>query len=485
MLKIKNVQIIIVSLAIFVVLCALIFAPEYPKKVFRFSKSLFQKYVPTYSQNSLNQIISAKEAENKRALLDAFLPHLNKNMLDLRLMKLPDQVVEIAGQKFKISKFRANFLNLVKRVPERGPAYIDFKDNKLFIVQENGLFFIVPKNDFLSDKDTLNASFYESNITNFINYFEFFSSGQFGIKDILIIKNKIYVSYIHEMEPDCFNTSILESEISKKLIFSIFYSPRQCIKKEIPNFNAHQSGGRLSMYKNNQILFSTGEYRARLTAQKLDNPFGKILAINLDSGEAKNISIGHRNPQGLYYSQQYDEIFSTEHGPNGGDEVNHNTNPNSDDIENFGWPIASYGGHYGGSEYELVNNALKLKEYRDMKEYEYAPLHKNHKKYGFTEPLMHFSPSSGISQIIEVEKNFLEFKNKRTLIFGTMGYAVTNFIPSLSIFVMSLDKKNIFRTEKQIVLNERVRDLIYDHETDAVFFSGDSNGVIGIFYKTE
>ena len=33
-------------------------------------------------------------------------------------------------------------------------------------------------------------------------------------------------------------------------------------------------------------------------------------------------SMGHRNPQGLIYIKEFDEIWSHEHGPKGGDEIN-------------------------------------------------------------------------------------------------------------------------------------------------------------------
>jgi hypothetical protein len=482
MLKIKRYQSISLSLLVLAILFIFVAEPKFPKKIYRFSKSLFNEYAPSYSQNALDSVIQDKVEINKREALDAFLPHINKEMLDLTLIKQPaEEFVRIKGQEFEIYKYRANFLNLVKRVPEKGPAYIGIQDNNLFIVQENGLFFKAPKDDFLSKKHIINAKVYDSNITNFVNYFEFFAPGQFGIKDILIIKNKIYVSYIRERKPGCFNTSILESNIEEKLEFSIFFSPLKCIKEEMQGFNAHQSGGRLAIFKENKILFSVGEYRSRLLAQELGNPFGKILSIDLNSNQMQEISIGHRNPQGLYYSEKYNDIFSTEHGPNGGDELNHNLSPNSKNIKNFGWPIASYGGHYGGSQYELINEKLELKENREIKDYESAPLHKNHEQYDFIEPLLYFSPSVGISQIIEVDKNFLKFHKDRTLIFGTMGYATSSFIPSLSLFVMSLNSNNNLSTEKQIALNERIRDLIFDTDSQSVFFSGDSNGVIGIF----
>ena len=68
-------------------------------------------------------------------------------------------------------------------------------------------------------------------------------------------------------------------------------------------------------------------------------------------------------------------IFSLEHGPQGGDEINvikldHNT------IQNFGWAISSYGEHYGGKN--APENKNKYQKY---------PLHNSHSEYGFLEPL--------------------------------------------------------------------------------------------------
>ena len=46
----------------------------------------------------------------------------------------------------------------------------------------------------------------------------------------------------------------------------------------------------------------------------------------------------------LDYSDQFDYILSSEHGPAGGDEIN--LNLGTDIVKNFGWPISSYGVHY-------------------------------------------------------------------------------------------------------------------------------------------
>ena len=97
-----------------------------------------------------------------------------------------------------------------------------------------------------------------------------------------------------------------------------------------------------------------------------------------------------------------DVIISTEHGPRGGDEININLKTDNETIENFGWPISSYGVHYDG---------IERKE---------APLYKSHKDHGFIEPIKYFVPSIAISEIIKIPKTFNEeFIND--FFIGSMG----------------------------------------------------------------
>jgi glucose/arabinose dehydrogenase len=56
-------------------------------------------------------------------------------------------------------------------------------------------------------------------------------------------------------------------------------------------------------------------------------------------------SYGHRNPQGLTIDPATGNIWSTEHGPQGGDEVNLIV-PGA----NYGWPVVGYGVNYGSGE---------------------------------------------------------------------------------------------------------------------------------------
>ena len=194
------------------------------------------------------------------------------------------------------------------------------------------------------------------------------------------------------------------------------------------------------MYKldSSNILFTTGEFRNRPLAQDLRSDFGKILKINIQNKTSEVVSLGHRNPQGLYYSEKFNFILSTEHGPKGGDEININHNPLID-IKNFGWPISSYGEHYA-KHYSIK----KLKE---------APLNKSHKKFGFVEPLKYFVPSIGISQAIPIDNNDTEF------LVGAMGNEIKDQDLGIHYIKLNKDRKKI-TDHKYISFNERVRDMI-------------------------
>ena len=66
-------------------------------------------------------------------------------------------------------------------------------------------------------------------------------------------------------------------------------------------------------------------------------------------------SIGHRNPQGLIINSENNTIWSHEHGPQGGDEINL-----LEGGENYGWPEVTHGEEYGGGKIgKLTKKVLK------------------------------------------------------------------------------------------------------------------------------
>ncbi|MBU2924899.1 PQQ-dependent sugar dehydrogenase [Colwellia sp. 1_MG-2023] len=119
------------------------------------------------------------------------------------------------------------------------------------------------------------------------------------------------------------------------------------------------------------IYFSIGDRGARdLNPQDLSRDGGKIYRLNLDgsipddnpfvqSNSAKKaiFSYGHRNPQGLVKLGDTGVIWSHEHGPKGGDEVNL-----IEAGKNYGWPIISYGVNYNGSAFTDLTEKIGMEQ---------------------------------------------------------------------------------------------------------------------------
>lgn len=136
-------------------------------------------------------------------------------------------------------------------------------------------------------------------------------------------------------------------------------------------------GSRIAFDENHYMFFSSGERGNWDNSQKLDNHLGKIMRLHDDgkiptdnpfvntAGAKKEIwSYGHRNPQGLIYDLQNKRLWSHEHGPRGGDELNL-----VEKGKNYGWPVISYGINYDGS---IITN-LKEKDGMEQPVYQWTP----------------------------------------------------------------------------------------------------------------
>ena len=101
-------------------------------------------------------------------------------------------------------------------------------------------------------------------------------------------------------------------------------------------------GSRIIWDKDKSLFLAIGERNERDKAQDLKLHNGKILKVSED-GKAEVWSYGHRNPQGLALHPTTGEIYESEFGPLGGDEVNviHKG-------KNYGWPVITYGKEYSG-----------------------------------------------------------------------------------------------------------------------------------------
>jgi aldose sugar dehydrogenase len=106
------------------------------------------------------------------------------------------------------------------------------------------------------------------------------------------------------------------------------------------------------------LFFSLGEHGKPEDAQDLSKPTGKVHRVNDDGSIPKDNpfvgrpnavpsiwTYGHRNPQGLAFHPVTGQLWETEHGPNGGDELNVLKKGH-----NYGWPLVSNGAQPGVTE---------------------------------------------------------------------------------------------------------------------------------------
>mgnify|MGYP001161305060 CR=1 FL=1 len=351
-------------------------------------------------------------------------------------------------EKYKLDKgFYYGIANLYP-----GSGYIDFYDNNLFILSSRGILAYSEDIDNISIFNQI-----QNNINDFIDFDDFVNDSMnwFSLKDILIFKNKVFISLTEEIKKDCWNTSIIYGDINyEKINFKKLFSPEKCLsEKNIDKeFVPTQSGGRIIPYDDNHILFSIGEYRNRFLAQDKESVNGKIIKININNSEYQIVSMGHRNPQGLFFDKENNFILETEHGPMGGDEINliEVKNINEDKIQNYGWPKVSAGEHYRG---RIKANETKYEKY---------PLYKSHSEYGFIEPLKSFVPSIAISEIVKIGQN---------------RYVVSS-MKDKSLYFFNLDKQKKMIDLERVEVNERIRDLKF--KENALYLFMEDTASIGV-----
>ncbi len=326
-----------------------------------------------------------------------------------------------------------------------GSGYIDFHNDNLVILSARGVLSFT--SDIYKEK---NFAQIENNINNFIDLKQYIKSAKFSLKDLLIHKDNIFISFTEEIKNDCWNVSVISGNFNyKKIKFKKIFSSEKCIhskNNQDNNFEPHSSGGRIVNYDDDHILLSVGEFLESWLAQEKNNINGKIIKINKKKSTYEIISMGHRNPQGLFLDKENKFILETEHGPIGGDEINliNLSEINYNNPPNYGWAIVSDGEHYGSKN----KNSKKYKKY---------PLYKSHTKYGFIEPIKSFVPSIGISEITKIQ-------NKK--------YVVSS-LKNESLYFFELNEENKLININSIKVFERIRDIKF-HKNALYLFLEDT-----------
>ncbi|ABZ77842.1 glucose sorbosone dehydrogenase [Shewanella halifaxensis HAW-EB4] len=179
------------------------------------------------------------------------------------------------------------------------------------------------------------------------------AEGQGGLLDIALSPfeaNKVYLTYSKDIEGEGATTLAQATYKNGKLTDwqDLFVSTSR-------TDTSRHFGSRITFDKNS-LYFSIGDRGVRDNGQDTLTHAGAILRLNPDGSvpsdnpfvDNKAVldeiwSYGHRNPQGLVYDASSQKLWSIEHGPRGGDEINLIKRG-----ANYGWPITSHGKEYWG-----------------------------------------------------------------------------------------------------------------------------------------
>lgn len=189
------------------------------------------------------------------------------------------------------------------------------------------------------------------------------TGGQGGLLDVVIdpafSSNRfIYLSYAEAdgSNPSRNGTAVARAELdlTNRMLLGLTVIYRQAPKVQ----STGHFGSRLVFGADGHLFVTLGDRQSgdqRGYAQNLGRGNGKVVRITTDgaavpdnpfvgvSGAQPEIwSFGHRNPQGAALNPATGELWTNEHGPQGGDELNRTLAG-----RNHGWPVISYGQEYG------------------------------------------------------------------------------------------------------------------------------------------
>jgi len=214
----------------------------------------------------------------------------------------------------------------------------------------------------------------------------------------------------------------------------------QVIFRQLPKVKSSlHCGSRLVFAPDGKLFVTLGErYSRKEDAQNPTNHLGKVVRIKPDGGVPQDNpmvhtagakpeiwSMGHRNVQGAAINPWTGELWASEHGPQGGDELNVVAAG-----RNYGWPLVTYGRNY------VTGTRIG----------EEGP------KPGFEMPLRHWVPSS----VAPSGMAFLSSDRypgwKGSLFLGTLRAQV--------LLRLELDGRRVLKEERLLrSLNERIRDV--------------------------
>lgn len=198
----------------------------------------------------------------------------------------------------------------------------------------------------------------------------------FRVADLLAFRESdsvwLYVTHHHwHRDGRCFTVrlaglSLPASEFAGEIpnsrtAWKTLFESRPCLPvkfgtRGVP-FAGLQIGGNIEQLGDRRLLVTIGDHQFdgwnadRDLVRDTASDYGKTVVVDLDSGSVVRFTTGHRNPQGLTVDAD-GRIWSTEHGPQGGDELNLLRRGGD-----YGWPQRTFGTEYGSVTWPLEESA--------------------------------------------------------------------------------------------------------------------------------
>lgn len=206
--------------------------------------------------------------------------------------------------------------------------------------------------------------------------------GQGGLLDVLLAPDfertgTIYLSYGEPRGLFKNSTSVARAKLVLDGDGGRLEDVNVIFRQEPAAKSGHHFGSRLVWAKDGTLFVTTGERnRLRQEAQNPANDIGKVIRIYPDgsipddnpklAGWAPEVwSVGHRNMQGAAVRPGTGKLYTIEHGPRGGDELNR-----PEKGKNYGWPIITHGIDYSG---EPIGEGITAKDGMEQPVYYWVP----------------------------------------------------------------------------------------------------------------
>ncbi len=213
-------------------------------------------------------------------------------------------------------------------------------------------------------------------------------------------------------------------------------------------------GSRVVVAPDGRLFVTTGERNQRELSQQLNRGQGKVVRVNADGSipqdnpfistpdaQPEIWSYGHRNIQGAAINPTTGELWTNEHGPRGGDELNATRAG-----KNYGWPLITYGREYSGGE---ISGGATARE-------------------GLEQPLHYWVPSIATSGLAFITKETYPSWKDSVLIGGLVGTTLVR---------LEFDGETVTREERLLTeLGERIRDVREGPDGTVFVLTDEANG---------